>query len=211
MLKAKLDRKDLLQENRYSRFQKVDPFQGGVMQQAKKKVLWDEDDGSNSDNDNGSVADGYFSATSSEDDKPVRAKKASSFKKYEQDDLDEELFNYFRKSYWKNSDIDLFIYGLDEKEAEKKIFYLFELFKKNIKNIPHFAKPENANDSNKFNKLTKKSKKYSSPKSTEEGTNYDDILLIRTENAITFKFISSVRTVQVILRIYKSPVSLCNF
>jgi hypothetical protein len=40
--------------------------------------------------------------------------------------------NYYHKNAYKTSDIDLFIYGLNEEEANKKMLHIFEVIKNNL-------------------------------------------------------------------------------
>ena len=40
--------------------------------------------------------------------------------------------NYYHKEAYKNSDIDLFVYGLTEEEANKKMSQIFDTIKNNL-------------------------------------------------------------------------------
>ncbi|KAG2379336.1 hypothetical protein C9374_007475 [Naegleria lovaniensis] len=101
--------------------------------------------------------------------------------------FDCRLARYYTSSNtWKNSDIDLFFYGLSEEQAENKIIEIFNLFKKNLKKIPH-----------QFYKVPSLGK-----------FTIDDIVTFRTEHAITFRFNNPIRPVQIILRIYKNPAEI---
>ncbi|KAG2387067.1 hypothetical protein C9374_002102 [Naegleria lovaniensis] len=106
---------------------------------------------------------------------------------------DKELAHTYTYSVWSKSDVDLFIYGLSEKEAEEKINYLFTLFKTNLNGHVY--------------------RKYFM--STGQGYNtqlQDDILVVRTEHSVTFYFQYPIRPIQIILRIYKSITEvLCGF
>ncbi|KAF0984457.1 hypothetical protein FDP41_000356 [Naegleria fowleri] len=103
---------------------------------------------------------------------------------------DKELANTLTYSVWSKSDVDLFIYGLSEKEAEEKINYLFTLFKSNLNG--HVYRKYFMNSG--YSQLQ------------------DDILIVRTEHSVTFYFQYPIRPVQIILRIYKSITEvLCGF
>ncbi|KAG2374940.1 hypothetical protein C9374_010314 [Naegleria lovaniensis] len=95
------------------------------------------------------------------------------------ENFQKKLISYYNKhERWSNTDIDLFLYGLTECEAEQKLVDIYKHFKKRLR---------------AFKKATNQPKAFT------------DIMLIRTSHALTFRFYEPVRTVQVILRIYKSP------
>ncbi|KAG2379262.1 hypothetical protein C9374_007401 [Naegleria lovaniensis] len=185
-------------------------------QDAHSKSYWDFDDGEQisplGDESPGSLSDDeYFTASddennfnhrtcSSNEEKVRKMKKTGKRSKPENPKLSrqQKLIEYYRTSdLWKDSDIDLFLYGLTEQQAEEKIVYLYNAFKKNLARLPKWVLDEDSDDEEE-NKST--------------SNKYTDIMLMRTEHAITFKFSGLIRPVQIILRIYKSPSEvLCGF
>ncbi|KAF0979223.1 hypothetical protein FDP41_001566 [Naegleria fowleri] len=106
---------------------------------------------------------------------------------YDDNDLNTKIVNperfdsslaeyYSRSDSWKNSDIDLFFYGLSEQQAEKKIIGVYNLIKKNLSKIPK-----------KFYKVD-----------LDTSDRIDDIVTYRTEHAITFRFNYPIRPIQII-------------
>ena len=92
----------------------------------------------------------------------------------------QELAFSISRSPWYNSDVDLFLIGLTEQQAEEKIYEIFTLFKNNLCTVALENYPNIGYD------------------------DVDDILVVRTEHTVTFHFKYPLRPVQIILRIYKS-------
>ncbi|KAL9656478.1 hypothetical protein ABK040_005242 [Willaertia magna] len=120
---------------------------------------------------------------------------------------DQQLAFYYMNSYWRKSDIDLFLYACSEKEAEEKIQYLFTTFKNNLNSTTqqyysnNFEKEKSINNYYSYRRRMAMNRMEEEKKKSED----DDILVIRTGNSVTFYFQYPIRPVQVVLRIYKSP------
>jgi hypothetical protein len=107
---------------------------------------------------------------------------------FEANSYKEKLKEYYNQSKYNASDVDIFLYGLSEEEAEKKVIHIYETFKKNL---------TGRNDNTRV-----------SMPATLYNTTDGDIMIIRTKHAITFHFGYPIRPVQIILRIYKSPAEI---
>jgi hypothetical protein len=103
-----------------------------------------------------------------------------------------KMMAHYMNGPWNGSDTDLFLYAINEEEAENKIRHLYDTFKKNL------ANPDNIG-------------KYVCM--FTDGTCRDcyqdqDILIVRTKASVTFHFRYPIRPIQVILRLYKSPAEV---
>ena len=151
---------------------------------------WDEDDASDEEVPEASNADNCFTDSDNESYNAGysgtsynRTWGASSFADNRTEN--QKMADKLGSTAWKDSDIDIFLYGLTEQQAEEKLTYLFTLFKKNLNS--HTAR-------------------------TYQNGISDDIMIVRTQHAVTFYFSYPIRPVQIILRIYKSITEiLCGF
>lgn len=90
-------------------------------------------------------------------------------------------------SPYADTDIDLFLYGLNEKEAEEKIHEIFELIRSNLrKHIPAEYKS---------NILEPQNQEYL----------FQNVFIMRTQNSVSFYCDFPIRPVQIVLRLYSSP------
>ncbi|KAG2379138.1 hypothetical protein C9374_007776 [Naegleria lovaniensis] len=138
------------------------------------KSYWEDDDDSepevhSSDSD-------YFTSSSDEEYRKSLPKPKKISQRNQNLSADQRLFQYYSNSkMWQNSDVDLFLYGLTEHQAEAKIVYLYQLFKKNLEQAAPFL------DGYYIGKLS-------------------------------HLFSYTIRPIQIILRLYKSPTEiLCGF
>jgi len=90
----------------------------------------------------------------------------------------EEIYHKLNNSCFSDSDIDLFIYGLNEEEASKKIIEIYNFFKKNLKNINLEKYGINVNNFINVSGIKE---------------NIDDIFILRSKNSITFHFQYPIR------------------
>lgn len=89
----------------------------------------------------------------------------------------QKLFNYYASSPFNASDIDIFLYALDEKEAEEKVRDLYKTFQRNLR-------PEHQ-------------VKYRTDEVSVNNERANDIFVLRTKAAITFYFRYPIRSIQV--------------
>ena len=96
---------------------------------------------------------------------------------------------------FKKSDIDLFLYGMTEAEAEEKLIHIYNVIKENMSKI--ILQDSEPNLLEVSDKVFKKQKTIVN----------NDILVVRTKYAVTF-YGYHIRPIQVVLRIYKSPAEV---
>ncbi len=110
----------------------------------------------------------------------------------------QKLVNHYEASIYNGSDIDLFLYGISEQEAEAKIVQLYNQFKLNLRK-EHLKKYTTQQTFTGY---------YHHYGGNQAETKTDDIFVLRTKQAVTFHFAYPIRPVQIILRIYKSPAEV---
>jgi hypothetical protein len=122
----------------------------------------------------------------------------------------ETIAQQFQRGSFASSDIDFFLYALSEEEAEKKIQHMYSVFKKNLE-----AGVPDKYGYGKYNQTTYQgmfgfgnNTTVSTPTDQQKDPESTDIFLLRTKSAITFHFKYPIRSIQVVLRIYKSPAEV---
>jgi hypothetical protein len=127
--------------------------------------------------------------------------KSKAFKRKRKGRLDttfSSLVRHYAHSCFHGSDIDIFLYALSEDAAEDKIRELTKVFQNNLRK-------ENLLRYGDFEPY----KSWRMRNVSEEDTpKENDILVMRTKQAITFHFMYPIRPIQIILRIYKSPAEV---
>lgn len=188
----------------------------------KQKIIsWDIDDGDqilekeedvvmNSDNEYFSDTDSDASTIEYDGYQPYYSQREKNSKKTSL--VDERLAKYFTgASMWKDSDIDIFLYDLTPEQAEQKIEYLYNLFKKNLKDLSpnKYCDIKSVSIEEKGSyRAWRPTREYLESGPVHKYDDPEDIMIIRTEHAITFRMNHPIRSIQIILRLYKSPAEI---